>query len=58
MSRTIKGSKSPHFEYWSKREGNRKGNLYGVGRKTKKITLGCERLKAKDSIRKDIIMMF
>ena len=41
------------FEYWSKRLDNKGGNLYGVGRRTKKTTLRRERLLAKSEIRRE-----
>lgn len=40
MSRTVKGSKSPGYEFWSKRPGKWHG---GKGRFAKKITHKAER---------------
>lgn len=51
MSRTKKGSKGPGYEYWSRREGNKKGGL--LGRSQKKITLGKERAKSKLLIKRE-----
>lgn len=52
MSRTIKGSKSPFFEYWGKRKFNKGGNFYSPGRKTKKFTIRAERAETKREISK------
>lgn len=41
-------------EYWSKRVGNKSGNLYGRGRKTKKTTLARERMISKRMISNEI----
>lgn len=51
MSRTVKGSKDPFFECWSKRKFNKGGSLYSTGRKTKKFTIRAERAVAKREIR-------
>ena len=50
MSRTVKGSKGPFFEYWSKRKFNKGGSLYSAGRKTKKFTIRAERAESKREI--------
>ena len=41
-------------EYWSKRVGNKNGNLYGRGRKTKKTTLVRERMISKRIISNEL----
>ena len=45
MSRTVRGSKPPGFEYWSKRPGNKHGNLMGIY--AKKFTARKERSEGK-----------
>lgn len=45
MSRTGRGSKSPGYEYWSSRPGNKRGGL--VGPEAKKRTHGVERRDGK-----------
>lgn len=45
MSRTHKGSKPVGYEYWSKRPGNKCGNLLGADKFTKKLTHSRERLR-------------
>lgn len=45
MSRTQRGSKPVGYEYWSKRPGNKCGNLLGAGKSTKKLTHSRERLR-------------
>ena len=50
MSRTIKGTKPPGFEYWSKRPGSR----CGFGKKIKQKTKERERMQSKDLVREEI----
>ena len=45
MSRTQRGSKPAGYEYWSKRPGNKSGNLLGPGSLAKKLTHSRERLR-------------
>lgn len=50
MSRTIKGSKGPGYDYWSRRHpGN---GIIGHGKKVKKRTHKYERQKAKEECRR------
>ena len=49
MSRTIKGSKAPGFEYWSRRPHNKFGGA--VGPYGKKRTHKTERREAKSALR-------
>ena len=50
MSRTIKGTKPPGFEYWSKRPAS----CYGFGKKIKQRTREQERMQSKDLVREEI----
>ena len=51
MSRTIRGSKSPGYEYWSARPGNRYGGH--VSKFTKKQTHKAERQNNKKLTEED-----
>ncbi len=53
MSRSIKGSKGPGYEYWSKRP------MAGMkpGAETKRMTHKLERLEAKDNIQDELTDM-
>lgn len=46
MSRTIKGSKSPGYDYWTARPGNKHG-ISGYGKDVKKSTHKAERQQNK-----------
>lgn len=52
MSRTIRGEKPPHFEYWGRRLGNRYG-ASDYGRSLKKTTSGRERTATRNKLKKD-----
>lgn len=49
MSRTVKGSKAPGYEYWSRRPN--KGARGGVGRFTKRKTHRAERQQGRKQAR-------
>ena len=51
MSRSKKKSKSPGYEYWSKRPGNKKNN--NPGKDAKKLNSRMERIEAKKIIKKE-----
>lgn len=52
MSRTMKGSKGPGYEYWSARPGNRHGAY--PGKSSKKLTHKAERRAGKVSTREPV----
>lgn len=53
MSRTRRGEKSPGFEYWSKRPGNKHG-AGGLGKDQKRRTHKAERQQGKRAIEEKV----
>jgi len=52
MSKTIKGSKGPGYEYWGRRSWGGGKYLADPGRYTKKQTARKERRQSKESVKK------
>lgn len=54
MSRTVKGSKSPGFDYWSRRptKGDKNSSCAGYGPEVKRRTHRAERRIAERAVRK------
>lgn len=52
MTRTIKGSKGPGFEYWSPRPGNKHGAIVGKAQKVQ--THRTERARARAALQGDV----
>ena len=52
MSRTVKGSKAPGYEFWSRRPGNKHGGE--IGAYAKRMTHGAERRAARRQVDQEI----
>ena len=52
MSRTVKGSKAPGYEFWSRMPGNKHGGE--IGAYAKRMTHGAERRAAKQQLDQEV----